>query len=559
MSQHWFIRRGHHEKGPYSLHDLIRMARKEKLLPTDLVRTPRSHGRNNWRPAVEIKTLFGDPELLAEARRMAGDEPSHPDNRADWIVSVQENYEELLAETLEAVIESDSYEDSFADSNENDALVGRRHFSAAAGKPTGPNVRNDKDSSQKSAQPISTSLVKGETAQVIDDFDDLLPPTQNTAEVISTGPSTGDAAWVPDDLDLAAEAAINARRDDADPVLRVDDSAKLLPAHQSLKAQTEYGIARRLITSSVVEDQAKGMHLLLALAEEGHTDSQGLLGWVYWVGTIVPKDCETASKWFRKAAEADDGWSMQRLGIMLFNGDGIETNETEAFGWFQRAANLGIDEAMNSLAICYLRGRGTAEDGEKAIHWLQRASELGCEVAQYNLGRRYFHGEFVERDYETAFSLFKLASRWNEKDASPSEWYIYWCYKEGLGTEPDLKTAVEWVQKGANRECPMSMAELGRMHMYGEFVDRDFQKGTQLLQKAAIAGEAHAQFFLGIAFQNGNGVPHDEGEAIRWFYLASKNRSKDTDGFVLGNELAVSHLWDMIAPLISDRLRFSLG
>ncbi len=553
MSQQWFVRSGNQEKGPFTIRQLIRMCRVGTVGPTDLIRTPRSRSRNNWRHAIEIKGIFGDPELMQEAQQLAGDEPFHPDNQADQRENVRRICEDLLAETIESDIETDLYEESFPDREERDALLGRRNSLVATRKNSRSNVQTDNDSSKESA----TSLGKSETTQVGDELDNL-PPPHKPVEGISTGSSTGNAAWVPDAEDRMLWEAFHGLPYGADSVPLIDSETPPL-AHRTINDQSEFKIAHRFITGSVVEDHAKGMEILLALAEKGHTDSQRLLGLILWFGTIVPKNCESASKWFRKAADAGDGWSMQRLGVMLLNGDGIERNETEAFRWFQLAANLGIDEAMNCLAMCFLRGRGTAKDGDKAIHWLKVASELECEVAQYNLGRRYFLGEFVERDYEKALSLFKLASRWDDKEATPSEWYIYCCYKEGCGTVPDLKTAVEWLQKGANRECSMSMAELGRMHMRGECVDRDFSKGTQLLRKAAIAGDAHAQFHLGIAYQNGDGVPRDEGESIRWFYLASKNRSKDTDGFVLGNELAVSHLWDMISPLISDRLRFILG
>ena len=447
MSQQWFVFQGGKERGPFSLHKLLKMCGTGKLSLTDLVRTPRSHGRNNWRAAGEIKGLFGDPELLRDARRQVGDQPSHPDNQADWGDTVNELYDEMLSETIESDFDTSPYKESFANIDVRDAHTQGRHLSASAG---------------------------------------------NVSDTKTTSPSQSD-----------------------------------------VRRSTGEG-ERDLLTKSL----------------------DGIL-----FGQVVD-DFSEADR-LKKAADAGDGRSMLRLGIIFLDGyiflddSAIERDETEAFRWFQQAANLGIDEAMNCLAMCYLRGRGTAKDGEKAIHWLKVATELECEVAQYNLGRRYFHGEFVERDYEKALSLFKLASRWDDKEATPSEWYIYWCCKSGLGTEPDLKLALEWLKKGANRECPLAMSELGRIYMCGEGVDRNFETGTQLLQRSALAGEAHAQFHLGIAYQNGDGVVRDDGEAIRWFYLASRSRSNETAGFVGGIDLAVSHLWDMIAPLIADRLRLS--
>ena len=513
MSQQWFVFQGGKERGPFSLHKLLKMCGTGKLSLTDLVRTPRSHGRNNWRAAGEIKGLFGDPELLRDARRQVGDQPSHPDNQADWGDTVNELYEEMLSETIESDFDTSPYKESFANIDVRDAHTQGRHLSASAGnvsdtKTTSPSQSDVRRSTGEGERDLLTKSLDGIlSGQVVDDFSEAFEGTS-----------------------LSAETQIH----------------------------SDWNLVRHhLLNPSESSEQSTGLSVLLKLAEQGYVPAQALLGQIYWSGEIVPKDSQIAANWFRKAADAGDGWSMQRLGLLLFDGDGSEINEVEAFHWFQKAANLGIDEAMNMLGICYLRGRGTAKNGEKAIHWLNAAVDLDCTVAQYNLGRRYFLGEVVDIDYEKAFWLFKQASRWTDKEAPSSEWYIYWCYKDGLGTEPDLKLAIEWLRKGANRECPLAMSELGRIYMCGEGVDRNFETGTQLLQRSALAGEAHAQFHLGIAYQNGDGVVRDDGEAIRWFYLASRSRSNETAGFVGGIDLAVSHLWDMIAPLIADRLRLS--
>jgi TPR repeat protein len=506
MSQHFFVRRGNQEKGPYSLHDLLAMARKEKLRPTDLVRTPRSHGRSNWRPAGEIKGLFGDRELFEDARRLVGDEPQHPDNREDWWANVLEVYEELLAESIEPAFESDFSVEVMVESEEGDVLTsGDRHAWTA-------DLNSDTDLRA-----------------------DHLPLKKSVAEN-----SMG--------VEKATDSNIAYKQDSVEEEI----------ANPFSEIQAEWDLARHFIKSGVVDDHAKGMSLLHALAEKGHADSQSLLGFIYWKGQLVPKDFQSASKWFRKAIVAGDGWSMQRLGVMLLNGDEIEKNEDEAFRLFLQAASQGVDEAMNCLAMCYLRGRGTDQDSEKALHWLQSATDLDCEVAQYNLGRRYFFGDIVERDYKKAFALFKLASRWNEKEAPSSEWYIYHFYKDGLGIDRNPSVAVEWIKKGAERECPLAMAELGRLYMNGEGVECDSAQGIQLFRKAADGRDAHAQFYLGIAYLNGEGVPQDDGEAVKWFYLAARQKNKDTDAYVLGHNQAVSSLWELIAPLISDRLRNSL-
>ena len=58
------------------------------------------------------------------------------------------------------------------------------------------------------------------------------------------------------------------------------------------------------------------------------------------------------------------------------------------------------------------------------------------------------------------------------------------------------------------------------------------------LRSLATAGDAAAQFDLGDRHFNGEGVPQDNGEAIRWFHLAAEqghSRAQASLGFMYGN------------------------
>jgi len=457
----------------------------------DLVRTPRKHGRNNWFPASEINGLFGDLELRREARRMAGDEPFDPNNRADWNANVSDIYEELLAERIESDTASDSYE----------------------------SLLNEADGSER-----------GDALR---------------------GVSCKPEARLPADKDTRIASSV--ANDN-----KFDEALESSPIH-AFMPEAEYHTALSLIKKENSDDQKKAFEILRTLAERGHTASQAYLGWAYWTGFVVPQDSPAAAQWLRKAVDGNDNDNESRLdlGLILLKGDGVAENKAEAFCLFLQAASNGNAEAMNSLAMCYLRGHGTEQDSQKALHWLEAAVKMDCEVAQYNLGLRYFLGDFIERDYAKALSLLKLAARWTGKEACPSEWYIYYCYKDGLGTDRNVTEADEWLKKGVSRECPRAMMELGRHYMCGDGVECDYTQGAGLLRKAADGGDAGGQYFLGIAFLNGHGVQQDDGEAVKWFYLAAKQKHNGTGEFIVSSDEATACMWDLIAPLISSRLRNS--
>ncbi len=42
------------------------------------------------------------------------------------------------------------------------------------------------------------------------------------------------------------------------------------------------------------------------------------------------------------------------------------------------------------------------------------------------------------------------------------------------------------------------------------------------MRQAAIEGDAQAQCYLGVSFQNGQGVAQDYNEAVKWFLKSSE-------------------------------------
>ena len=61
------------------------------------------------------------------------------------------------------------------------------------------------------------------------------------------------------------------------------------------------------------------------------------------------------------------------------------------------------------------------------------------------------------------------------------------------------------------------------MYCYGEGMEKDFAKGAEWLTKAALHGNAPAQYNLGRMYQWGKGVEKDLQQARFWFQKAIDN------------------------------------
>ena len=70
----------------------------------------------------------------------------------------------------------------------------------------------------------------------------------------------------------------------------------------------------------------------------------------------------------------------------------------------------GDAKAQNNLGVMYYNGHGVEQDFKEAFKWFQKAADQGFAIAQYNLGGMYGMGEGVERNYVTAYAWASIAA-----------------------------------------------------------------------------------------------------------------------------------------------------
>lgn len=88
-----------------------------------------------------------------------------------------------------------------------------------------------------------------------------------------------------------------------------------------------------------------------------------------------------AFKWYKKAAEAGNKYSMNSLGLCYLNGNGTQKNEYEAAKWFEKAYKVGYSYGAFNLANCYANGEGKIEDKDRAIELFLEAAKMGHPTA----------------------------------------------------------------------------------------------------------------------------------------------------------------------------------
>lgn len=164
----------------------------------------------------------------------------------------------------------------------------------------------------------------------------------------------------------------------------------------------QFEIGRILITRKSEDDKRTGVSYF-ASAAKTHPPAMTGLAICYRNGIGIPKDADKAHSWFEKAAEHDDAFALNYLGLYHLE----KKQGKQAFTAFSRAAQLGMASAKINLAICYLEGKGVKRDVSKAIEWLEDAATGGNGKAEYYLGYIFSNQSFGQMDINKAIEWLK--------------------------------------------------------------------------------------------------------------------------------------------------------
>jgi TPR repeat protein len=278
---------------------------------------------------------------------------------------------------------------------------------------------------------------------------------------------------------------------------------------------------------------AQAKPLIEALASEGYSPAQSILGNYYYYGREtnegygVEKDWEKANKWYSKAADQGDPRGLNNLGTSYMEGEGVEKDEAKGFGLFREAAKKGYPQAQNNLARCFYFGQAVDRDLERATFWYRRAAFRGNPAAQGSFGALYYAGERVEQDYEIAIEWFNKAA---DQGDEFSVYMLGECYFNGNGVTQDLGKAFEMYNKAAEMGHPWSQCAVGTFFFFGLGIKQDYAKAFESFQKAAQE-VAEAQYYLGICYYFGLGIKEDRTEAQRLIEQAAADGFADAAEF----------------------------
>lgn len=290
-------------------------------------------------------------------------------------------------------------------------------------------------------------------------------------------------------------------------------------------AQAQYDLALRYLREDGVErNPREAERLLRAAAAQGHPEAHKHIGWALAQSGDVLRDTPTLLAWLRRrAAEDNDGWSMDILGRMYEGGEGVPTNQAEALKWFRGAADQGFAYSQFRLGIAAETGKGVAVNHADATHWFTLAGAQGHMLSQHNAGLAYEKGKGVPANPAEAFRWYLLAA---EQGFVDSQLNVGVAYHQGRGVRADFREAERWYLAAAGQDSAAAMNNLGVL--YDAAKPRRAADSARWFLAAAERGHARAQLHIGIAYANGDGVEKNLREAERWVETAVRQNEPDS-------------------------------
>ena len=207
-------------------------------------------------------------------------------------------------------------------------------------------------------------------------------------------------------------------------------------------------------------DFQKALYWFTKASEEGYEKAKYQIGNMYEYGEGVKQNYLKALDYYievgkpiskntidkyKEIAENGDSELQYKLGYMYENGIGVPKNSKSAVYWYEKAAENGMRNANNRIAWLYYTGKFGVDAVDKAFELLKKHAEVGDASIQCLLANIY---EYDECDYENAIKWYEKAS---EKGDGSSTHNLAILYFYGGGTEKNPEKAFELLKKAAEQ------------------------------------------------------------------------------------------------------------
>lgn len=256
-------------------------------------------------------------------------------------------------------------------------------------------------------------------------------------------------------------------------------------------------------------DEHKAFLWYLKSAAMAYGNGECQLGCCYRDGIGTGRDMHRAIICLEKAA-AHGSTEAAMVLYEIYSGEGMEDEEDsrfrdkeKSFTYLKLAAQRGEGEALLRLGQMYYKGEGTKADSEKAEQCYRKAWDAGNTLAGTMLGLIYIYDHEDPESIKKGIAYLEQASREGDNNAFRE---LALCILYGRGVERNEELGLKVLENLAEEENePLSITALGNWYMN----QKDPEKALPYFRQAADLGEPNAEFALGYCYLSGTGVPRN--------------------------------------------------
>ena len=165
-----------------------------------------------------------------------------------------------------------------------------------------------------------------------------------------------------------------------------------------------------LCNQDVPRDINKAIYYLSRAANQGLSETQYNLAFIYHKGILVPKDMNKAIYYYYLAAEQNHWDAQFTLGVLNHEGKYIKQDISKATRFYIEVSFIN-HFAKNNLALVYKNIKDSKKNIYDSIELFKEIiHQYNDELAIYNLAHIYYYGESNKKD-KSIFYLIKSKNK----------------------------------------------------------------------------------------------------------------------------------------------------
>ena len=141
------------------------------------------------------------------------------------------------------------------------------------------------------------------------------------------------------------------------------------------------------------EHYATAFRAWQGLAQDGESEAQNNIAYLYEHGYGVKQSYTRAIEWYKKAAAQNSAEAKHNLGMLAFQGYGMRKDYMAAKRYFTDAASQELPDSHYMLGLIYYQGHGVKTNPARARGHFLDAAKLGNPQGQFITALMFQGGE----------------------------------------------------------------------------------------------------------------------------------------------------------------------